>query len=144
MTRLLTLLVAAALVGCSSPVDLPRGSESLNRGEVVSGVSMSVAETSYTIPDNVSVTLRNDSRSRVGYNTCLAVRDRWEGSSWRQIAPFRVCTLIGYDLEPGREITFEEAITDEWQPGEYRISLSVSLGSGQRATISSGTFRVAE
>ena len=142
MKRLLVLFVTLAATGCSSPVD-PHGRASPYRGEVIDGVSLSIGDTIYRSPESASVTLSNESSSAVEYNACTAVRDRRVGSSWERIVPFRLCNLEGYTVGAGRRATFEESISDEWEPGEYRIVLTVVSASGEAITVSTHSFRVA-
>lgn len=139
----LAIVLAVVTAGCSSPVDRSRGFENLHRGEAVNGLSLSVGDTVYTAPAIASVTLSNESGRSVGYNTCGSVRDQRTGSTWQRIIPMRLCTQELYILPPGEQITFEEAISDEWVPGEYRISLMVHP-DGEPVTLSTGTFRVTD
>lgn len=138
------LLLVAGVAACSSPVDLPPVPGPLHRGEVVAGVSLSVAGTSFAVPSKAAVTLINQSNREVVYNACLSTHERRVGSTWKPVTPFRICTLEGYILKPGRHATFEESISEEWTPGEYRISLMVSAGSGRQVTVTTGAFTVTE
>ena len=127
--RALILLSALTLLqaGCSGSTgpDL-EGSPAL-RAEDATGVVFRAERSEYRRGETAKIVLRNETDATIGYNLCTSSRELRSGGEWKRYAPLRVCTAAFYNLAPGAETAFEEPITEEWQPGEYRMVTMVNL-----------------
>ena len=127
--RALILLSALTLLqaGCSESTgpDL-EGSPAL-RAEDAAGVVFRAERGDYRRGETAKIVLRNETGETIGYNLCVSARELRSGAGWTRYEPLRICTAAFFNLAPGAETVLNEPITDEWQPGEYRMVTTVNL-----------------
>jgi hypothetical protein len=88
----------------------------------------------------MSLTLRNGSRERIGYNLCTSAIVT---STGRSVDSDRVCTMELRTLNSGASANYSYELPDDLADGTYRFVTQVErMESGGRSSIRSTGFRV--
>ena len=103
-------------------------------------VTLSAAPARTAAGGTMTLTLRNGSSERVGYNLCTS---GIETSAGRAVETGRICTMELRTLEPGRSANYAYELPDNLADGTYRFLTSVErMGSGRRGAVRSNSFEV--
>lgn len=129
------LLLTALLAVCACGPSLQSGESS--------DVTLSAEPAAVSARDSVTLILRNDSPSEVGYNLCASGLERRAGGSWTQVPSDRVCTMELRMLAAGAEARYELELPEGLDVGEYRFTTSVHrMAAGETEPVRSGVVRV--
>lgn len=92
------------------------------------GLALTVHGTSHAAGDEVALTLRNRSLRTytVHPKLCFAQIQRQENDIWERHESERVCTSLGYQLDPGRKVEAMRELPDDLKPGRYRFTYEVT------------------
>lgn len=130
-----TLLLAALLAICACGPSLQPGESS--------DVTLSAEPATVSAGESVTLILRNDSPSEVGYNLCASGLERRAGGSWTPVPSDRVCTMELRMLAAGADARYELELPEGLEVGEYRFTTSVhQLAGGETVPVRSGVVRV--
>jgi hypothetical protein len=98
--------------------------------------------------DKPTLTLRNDTEGRVGYNLCFVFihLERREADTWKAVVASlgpegAGCTLPGYSLQRGETATGEVQLPSDLSVGTYRLTHRVEIESADQ-TIATDAFEV--
>lgn len=131
--RIALITAIAFAAGCSSSM------QSAGIGSVQLGVEPDVV----MVGDSITLTLRNASDERIGYNLCTAALERRSGGSWQAVATDRVCTMELRTLAPSDETRYRLDLPGGLAAGEYRYFTNVeAMQSGTRSVVRSESFEV--
>ena len=103
-------------------------------------ISLSAAPASAAAGATMTLTLRNGSRGRAGYNLCTSGLETAAGVA---VASDRVCTMELRTLEPRGSATYAYELPERLAPGSYRFVTNVErIGAGTRVVVRSNGFEV--
>ena len=129
-----TLLVVALLAACASD-DPQNGSSELALD----------FETLPSAPgEEVSLILRNGSDFQVSYNLCASRLSHQSGEEWVSGGLLGECTMERETLEAGGEDSYEFALPEELDGGNYRIIARVEVDGSRTEEVYSPTFQMPE
>ena len=137
---LLTGLVAAVVIGCSTDTALVVGDSTLENGPAPAGqLELTLDKSTYKVGDLVTVTLTNNTARAYGYNLCGRGFERLVAGEWTMMpAELRLCTT-DEDLQGLRTGATRTGTTDlhtDAVPGTYRMVLSFrTIDSGEMGQV---------
>jgi hypothetical protein len=137
------IAVALAMSGCAGPAGPEIEGNPAIEGRGFAAVAFIAERAQYSHGDTAHIVLRNESLRTVGYNLCTAARELYTAGSWHRYESLRICTTALYSLAPGQEVVLREPITEEWQPGTYRIVTDIHpLPTGTPGEVFTAPFTV--
>lgn len=130
--RFLVVTALLALTGCTQALQNGAGP-----------VSLMVEPQALAPGDSLTLILRNDSQTEIGYNLCSSGLEQNADGGWRTVPSDRVCTMELRMLAPGEVARYPLELELGLTPGEYRyVTQAGSLEGGDRGPVRSAPFRV--
>lgn len=135
-----------ATAACSAPAAPdPALEAAADRSATMDGITYSAEGAEYRRGESAIIVLRNDTEDLViGYNLCRSARETRAEGGWHRFEPLRMCTEAFYPLGPGENAVFQEAVTDEWQPGSHRMITRILVSGQQTKEITTPAFLVTD
>lgn len=93
--------------------------------------------------DTITLVLRNNSDTAVGYNLCTSALERQNAGAWQAVPSDRICTMELRSLASGQETRYPFELPASLGAGDYRVVTGVeNMPSGERNGVASQTFRI--
>ena len=118
-------------------------SSSMQSGEDVADIRLTVAPTPATAGDSVTLTLDNGTTGQIGYNLCASSLELQTAAGWEVVPSDLVCTLALRTLDAGSEVEYRRALPAGLAEGQYRYRTNVEITSTSAYhSVTSSAFRV--